>query len=99
MKGSKGKGEEAREDPARQLLSCRRADLAPHQGEASDSRDKSSSGATNYRNTDLASNAALCWQCCAPFSPNDGCLSAKGDLLSIATQGLLLDPGPLTSWP
>ena len=36
---------------------------------------------------------------CAPFSTNDGCLSTKGDLLSIVTQGLLLDLGPLTSWP
>ena len=28
-----------------------------------------------------------------------GFLSAKGDLLSIAPQGLLLDLGPLISWP
>ena len=34
-----------------------------------------------------------------PFSPSGGCLSAKGDLLSITTQGLLLDLGLLTSWP
>ena len=47
----------------------------------------------------LTPNAVQFWQRRAPFSPNDGCLSAKGDLLSIATQGLLLDPGPLTSWP
>ena len=99
MKGSEGKRDEAREDLARQLLSYRRADLAPRQGVASDSQDKSSSGATSYCNTNLAPNAAPYWQRCAPFSPNDGCLSAKGDLLSIATQGLLLDPGPLTSWP
>ena len=34
-----------------------------------------------------------------PFLPYHGYFSAKGDLLSIATQGLLLDLGPLTSWP
>ena len=97
MKGSKGEGEEARKDPARQLPSCRRADLAPRQGEASDSRDKSSSGNTGCRSTDLAPNAVPFWQHCAPFSPNDGCLSAKGDLLSIVTQGILPGLGPLTS--
>ena len=32
-----------------------------------------------------------------PFLPYHGCLSAKGDLLSIAPQELLLDLGPLTS--
>ena len=34
-----------------------------------------------------------------PFLPYHGCLSAKGDLLSIVPQGLLLDHEPLTSWP
>ena len=34
-----------------------------------------------------------------PFLPYHGCLSAKGDLLTIAPQGLLLDLGPHTSWP
>ena len=34
-----------------------------------------------------------------PFLSCHGYLSAKGDLLSIAPQGLLLDLGPLTSWP
>ena len=97
MKGSKGEREEARGDLARQLLSCRCAGLAPPQGVASDSRDKSSSRNTSYHSTDLAPNAVPFWQRRAPFSPSDGCLSAKGDLLSIATQGLLLDPGSLTS--
>ena len=99
MKGSKGEREEARGDLARQILSCQCVGLAPRQGVASDPQDKSSSGNTSYRSTDLAPNAVLFWQRHAPFSPNDSCLSAKGDLLSIATQGLLLDPGPLTSWP
>ena len=34
-----------------------------------------------------------------PFLSYHGCLSAKGDTLSIAPQELLLDVGPLTSWP
>ena len=87
MKGSKDEREEARGNLARQLLSRRCAGLVPRQGVASNSRDKSSSGNISYRSTDLAPNAVSFWQNCAPFSPNDGCLSAKGDLLSIATQG------------
>ena len=91
--GSKGEREEARGDLARQLLSCQCAGPAPRQGVASDPRDKSSSGNTTYRNTNLAPNAVPFWQRHTPFSPNDDCLSAKGDLLSIVTQGLLPTPG------
>ena len=43
--------------------------------------------------------AALLWQRRLPFLPYPGCLSVKGDLLSIAPEGLLLYVGPLTFWP
>ena len=43
--------------------------------------------------------AALLRQRRLLFLPYHGCLSAKGDLLSIVPQELLLDLGPLTSWP
>ena len=43
--------------------------------------------------------AFLLRPCCIPFLPYHSCLGAKGDLLSIAPQGLLLDLGPRTSWP
>ena len=34
-----------------------------------------------------------------PFLSYHSCLSAKGDPLTIVPQRLLLDLGPLTSWP
>ena len=43
--------------------------------------------------------AALLWQHRLPFPSSGSFLHAKGDLLSIAPQGLLLDLGPHTSWP
>ena len=54
---------------------------------------------TNRWNLGVTLAAALLRQRRLPFLPYPGCLSAKGDLLSIAPQGLLLDLGPLTSWP
>ena len=72
-------------------------DLAPHQEAFPDPRDKSSYENISYRSTIPAPNVIPCWQHCSPFSPNDGCLSAKGALLSIATQGSywLSSPHPL----
>ena len=56
-------------------------------------------GTTNRYNVKFSLDAALWRQRCLPFSPLGGFLRAKGDLLSITPQGLLLDLGPLTSWP
>ena len=97
IKESAGKREEAHEDLTQQHLSCRHA--GPTLRQKPLQTYKISHAKLNRLSAKLSPSAALSRQCCLPFLPSGGCLSAKGDLLIIATQGLLLDLGPLTSWP
>ena len=59
----------------------------------------SASESAERRGIGFPSLAALLRRHRLPFPPLGSCLHAKGDLLSIVPRELLLDLGPLTSWP
>ena len=78
---------------------CSRTGLAHREEPTRTAKISHEIRSTNRGDLGVMLAAALLWQRRLPFLPYHGCLSAKGDPLSIAPQELLLDLGPLTSWP
>ena len=77
----------------------RRTSLALHKESTLDCQDKFRTRVGQCNGIRFPPLATLLHRRRLPFPPLGSCLHAKGDLLSIAPQELLLDLGPLTSWP
>ena len=76
-----------------------RTSLAPREAPTLDCQDKFHARVNQSLRHRILICVAPLRQRNLPFLPLGGRLHTKGDLLSIATKGLLLDLGPLTSWP
>ena len=76
-----------------------RTSLAPREGPTLDCQDKFHARVNQSLRHRVLSHVTPLRRRSLPFLPLGGRLGAKGDLLSIASQELLLDLGPLTSWP